>query len=120
MYRPCRTISLALAVTLLMQGSAFALPVSSKTAPEQSEASLEADLEAIHAILESNDVVAALEAHGLTRQEIHLRLAQLSPQEVHQFTTQMELLQAAGVEPPKYIWILLGVFLGVLILVAIF
>ncbi len=97
-----------------------AMPIPSKTAPNQSLAQVEADLAAIHAVLGHDDVARALAENGLTPGEIEVRLAQLSPEEVHALASQIDQLQAAGVNVPRYIWILLAVFLGVLIVTAIF
>ena len=113
-------MALTLASVVVVQGAAVALPTQSKTARDQSAQSLHADLEVICGVVERADVIAAIESHGFSADEVHQRLAQLSPQEVHQFASQIGQLQAAGTDPPNYIWILLAVFLGVLILTAVF
>jgi hypothetical protein len=120
--RICRRIALlpALGLMLCTATSSAALPIPSKTADPQSLAQREADLAVIHNVLEREEVVRALAAHGFGHDAIENRLARLSPHEVHAFAGNLEQLQAAGVDVPQYIWILLAVFLGVLILAAIF
>ncbi len=117
----CRT-ALPLGLVLLLFGASVcaALPIPSKTAESQSLAQREADLAAIHDVLAQQDVATALAAHGFGSDEIQSRLAQLSSAELHAFAENLEQLQAAGLNVPDYIWILLAVFLGVLILAAIF
>jgi hypothetical protein len=97
-----------------------ALPVPSKTAPDQSLADRQVDLAKIQAVVSEPQIAAALAQHGFTSEEVHQRLAQLSPEEVHALSSQLDQLQAAGAAVPQYIWILLAVLLGVLILTAIF
>lgn len=110
---------LALAIVTLTAAPAFGLPSPSKTADGQSLAEREAQLAAVRGFLEHPELADALAAHGLERDEIQSRLAQLSPEELESFSGQVEQLQAAGARVPQYIWILLAVLLGVLIVAAI-
>ncbi len=109
-----RLIFTGLAI-LLFAGTAFALPVPSKTAPDQTLAEREQDLAAVASVLDQAEVMAVLSSHGFTREEANLRLAQLSPQELGALASQLDQLQAAGQQVPYWIWILIGV----LIIVAI-
>ena len=61
----------------------------------------------------------ALAAHGLRPEEIEGRLAELSPEDLRSLAANVEQVQAAG-NVPNYIWILLGIFLAVSILAAVF
>ncbi len=98
----------------------LALELPSRVEEGQSVAQREADLASIMAVMEQEEVVATLADHGLSTEQIHHRLASLSPQEIHSFATHLDQIQAAGANVPQYIWILLAVFLGVLILAALF
>jgi len=116
-----RPVILVLVVTVLMAcaQSVMALPTPSKTAVDQSLAERAKDLATVQQMLDQPEVAAALAAQGLTEDQIHLRLAQLSPEELHSLSSQIEMLHAAGAGVPTYIWILIGVLIGVLILGAI-
>lgn len=115
-----RGVSLVLVLLLATVSPSLALEAPSKTADEQSLAEREADLAVVLGALEDPTVVEAIEAHGFTVDEVHARLAQLSPDELSQLSTQVDQLQAAGLQPPNYIWILLGVLIAVVILATIF
>lgn len=97
-----------------------ALPTPSKMVPDQSLADRQIELAKIQAVVSEPQIAAALAQHGFSSEEVHQRLAQLSPEEIHALSSQLDQLQAAGADVPKYIWILLAVLLGVLILAAIF
>lgn len=113
-------VSVLLAIAAGAAVPAAALPVPSKTADDQTLASREAQLALLENVLARDEVSAALAAQGFTTEQVELRLAQLSPEELSQLAGQVDQLQAAGLQPPKYIWILLAIFLGVLIAAAIF
>ena len=120
-----RTIALTaalLAVAALLGAAdpAGALRIPSKTDPSQSLAQREADLAAVRGMLERPQVAEALAADGFSAEAVDQRLARLSPEEIHALGTHLDQLQAAGVDVPEYIWILLAVFLGVLILTTLF
>jgi anti-sigma factor RsiW len=97
-----------------------ALPTPSKTTSAQSLADRQSELAVVRAVLAQPEVAEALARHGFTNDEVHQRLAQLSPEEIHALSSQLDQLQAAGAGVPQYVWILLAVFLGVLIITAIF
>ena len=111
----------SLLLTLLVVAGAplVALQSPSKTEPEQSVADREIELAKIQAVVLQPEIAQILTHHGLSTAEAHQRLAQLSPEEIHTLMTQVDQIQAAGASVPKYIWILLAVLLGVLILAAI-
>ncbi len=113
-------VALVLGVQVMTANALFAMPTPSKTAADQSLAERQADLARIQAVIARSDVADVIAQQGFTTDEVNLRLAQLSPEEIHALSSQLDQLQAAGISVPKYIWILLAVFLGVLILSAIF
>lgn len=94
--------------------------VPSKTTDNQSLAERQADLANIETVMARPEVAEVIAQQGFTIDEVNQRLAQLSPEEIHALSTQLDQLHAAGVDVPQYVWILLAVFLGVLILTAIF
>ena len=113
-------IALLCSSVLSTAAPVLALPIPSKTAQDQSLADREAELSAIRSVLERDDVARTLAQHGLTANDVHERLAQLSPEELDAFSSQLDQIQAAGVDVPRYIWYLLAGLLGVLIVTAIF
>lgn len=118
----CRLVILALIVVLnaSMVTPLAAMPTPSKTTSDQSLAARQAELAGIQAVIAQPEVSAALAQHGFTNDEVHQRLAQLSPDEIHALSSQLDQLQAAGSGVPKYVWILIAVLLGVMILSALF
>ena len=118
----CRLVILALMIALHTSAAApvTAMPTPSKTAADQSLADRQAELAEIQAVIAQPEVTAALAQHGFTNEQVHQRLAQLSPDEIHSLSSQIDQLQAAGAGVPKYVWILIAVLLGVMILSAIF
>ena len=112
--------SLVLSLLVVAGGPVVALQSPSKTEPEQSLADRELELAKIQAVVSQPQITQILAHHGLSTAEAHQRLAELSPEEIHTLSTQIDQLQAAGASVPQYIWILLAVLLGVLILTAIF
>ena len=112
--------SLVLSLLVVAGAPVVGLQSPSKTEPEQSLADREIELAKIQAVVSQPQIVQVLAHHGLSTAEAHQRLAELSPEEIHTLSTQIDQLQAAGASVPQYIWILLAVLLGVLILTAIF
>lgn len=106
-------------VLLVVASPVAALKTPSKTAPDQDLAARQADLAKIQEVLDQAEISQALAAHGLSEKQIHQRLARFSPEELHALSSQIEQLQAAGAQVPQYVWILLAVLLGVLIITAI-
>lgn len=96
---------------------AQALPAPSKTDAGQALSDREADLAALDALLDNEEVAEALAAQGFTREQVNERLAQLDADELNALASQTEQLQAAGQGGvPNYIWILIAVLIIVVIL----
>ena len=108
-------IALALMVAIVAIPS-FAGPVPSKTAANQSLDSRAADLALVRDVAANELVAQVLAAHGFTQEQVNQRLAQLSPQDLHQLAQNLDQLQAAGITQQQWIWIGIGA-LAVLILV---
>jgi flagellar basal body-associated protein FliL len=113
-------LTLMVALHASMVAPLAAMPTPSKTTSDQSLAERQSELAKIQAVIAQPEVTAVLTQQGVTNAEVHQRLAQLSPEEIHALSTQLDQLQAAGSSVPKYIWILIAVLLGLLILGAIF
>jgi len=108
-------IALALMIALVAIPS-FAGPVPSKTAANQSLDSRAADLALVRDVAANEQVAQVLAARGFTQEQVNQRLAQLSPQDLHQLAQNLDQLQAAGLTQQQWIWIGIGA-LAVLILV---
>jgi hypothetical protein len=93
---------------------AAAIPSKGEEAPTRA-----ADLARIQDVLARQEVARALADRGLPADEVQQRLARLSAEDLRSLAANVDEIQAAG-EVPHYIWILLGVFLAVSILVMIF
>ena len=110
---------------LWIASSAIAAPIPSKATARASATAQaspdpsQADRAAIQASLARREVAEALAAHGLSREEVELRLAQLSPQDLSALAAHLNQIQAAG-NVPNYIWILLAILIGVTIIVTVF
>jgi hypothetical protein len=115
-FRTSVLLALVAAVALVGVLPAQALPTPSKTAADQSVAELEADLATVRSALDNEAVAEALAAQGFTDEEVNLRLAQLSPDEVSSLADQVEQVQAAGVYVPTWAWIIIAVALVALII----
>lgn len=96
---------------------AFAGPVPSKTAANQSLDSRDADLTAIRDVAANEQVAAVLAANGFTQEEVNQKLAQMSSQDLSQLSQNLDQLQAAGLTRQEWIWIGIGA-LAALILIA--
>ncbi len=113
-----RTV-VALLALLWIASSATAAPIPSKaTAPAASDSS-QADRASIEQSLARREVADALAAHGLSREEVELRVAQLSPEDLSALAAHLNQIQAAG-NVPNYIWILLAILIGVTIIATVF
>ena len=113
----------ALIVLLLMVAllavPAFAAPVPSKTAANQSLATRDADLALVRDIAANDQVAKVLEARGFTQEQINQKLAQLSPQDLHQLAQNLNQLQAAGLTQQEWIWIGIGALAALILIVAL-
>ena len=115
-----RIVLFALIVALYVAVGApvAALPTPSKTQVEQSLLERQVELAKIETVVSQPEIAAALAHHGLSSDDVNQRLAQLSPEEIHGLSMQLDQLQAAGSGVPTYIWILIGILLGALIITA--
>ena len=107
---------LLIAVTAM---PAFAGVVPSKTAANQSLAQREADLALVRDVVGHDQVAAVLAQHGLTQQQVNDKVAQLSPQDLHQLAQNLDQLQAAGLTKQEWIWVGLGALAVLILLVAL-
>jgi len=117
-----RTRSLAALLGLFSLAWPLASPaavIPSKEADALAAASREADLARVGALLAREDVARALASRGLAPTDAEERLARLSDEDLRSLAANVEQIQAAG-DVPKYIWILLAVFLAVSILAVVF
>ena len=106
-------------VTALAAVPVFAGPVPSKTAANQSLDQRAADIAVVRDVLSHDEVAKALEARGFTRDQVDQKLAQLSPQDLHQLAQNLDQLQAAGaLTRQQWYWIGIGA-LAVIILIAV-
>ena len=112
-----RSVLIALALMIAFVAiPSFAGPVPSKTVANQSLDSRAADLALVRDVAANEQVAQVLAAHGFTQEQVNQRLAQLSPQDLHQLAQNLDQLQAAGLTQQQWIWIGIGA-LAVLILV---
>lgn len=98
---------------------AIAAPVPSKTAANQSLDSRAADLSVVTAVAANEQVSAVLTANGFTQAEVEQRLAQMSPQDLHQLSQNLEQLQPAGLTRQEWIWIGIGALAALILVVAL-
>ncbi len=98
---------------------AFAGPVPSKTAANQSLTAREADLALVRDIAANEQVAGLLAARGFTQQEVDQRLAQLSPQDLHQLAQNLNQLQAAGLTKQEWIWVGVGALAALILVIAL-
>ena len=109
---------IALLLTLVAM-PALAGPVPSKTAANQSLESRDADLTVVRNVAANEQVSAVLSAHGFTREQIDQRLAQMSPQDLHQLAQNLEQLQPAGMTKQEWIWIGIGALAALILVIAL-
>jgi hypothetical protein len=98
---------------------ALAGPVPSKTAANQSLESREADLTLIRSVAANDEVASVLRANGFTQEQIDQRLAQMSPQDLHQLAQNLEQLQPAGLTRQEWIWIAIGAIAALILVIAL-
>ena len=111
-------IALALMVAFVAIPS-FAGPVPSKTAGNQSLDSRAADLALVRDVAANEQVAQVLAAHGFTQEQVNQRLAQLSPQDLHQLAQNIDQLQAAGLTKQEWIYIGIGALAALILIVAL-
>lgn len=108
-------------VTLLLVFAAipsFAVSTPSKTAANQSLDARAADIALVRDVAAGKEVAGVLASHGLSQEQINQKLAQLSPQDLHQLAQNLDQLQAAGLTQQEWIWIGIGA-LAALIIIAV-
>ena len=105
-------------VTALAAVPAFAGPVPSKTAANQSLDQRTADIAVVRDVLSHDEVAKALEARGFTRAEVDQKLAQLSPQDLHQLAQNLDQIQAAGLTRQEWYWIGIGAVAVLILIIA--
>ncbi len=98
---------------------AFAGPVPSKTAANQSLDSRDADLALVRDVAASQEVAKVLTEHGFTQEQVNQRVAQLSPQDLHQLAQNLNQLQAAGLTRQEWIWIGIGAAAALILIIAV-
>jgi len=113
----------ALVVLLLMVAllavPTFAAPVPSKTAANQSLATRDADLALVRDVAANEQVAKVLAARGFTQEQVNQKIAQLSPQDLHQLAQNLDQLQAAGLTQQEWIWIGIGALAALILIVAL-
>jgi hypothetical protein len=114
--RALTAVGLAVVLMVAMAAQPLqALPVPSMTEAEQTLVERAEILASLGTVLDQQEVIDVLAEHGLTRDEVNQRLAQLSAEELQELSSQIDHLEAAGQWAPGWIWILVAV----LIIVAI-
>jgi sensor c-di-GMP phosphodiesterase-like protein len=111
-----------LVVVLLLAFAAvpmFAGPVPSKTAANQSLDSRAADLTVVRDVAANEQISAVLTANGFSQDQVNQRLAQMSPQDLHQLASNLEQLQPAGLTRQEWIWIGVGALAALILVVAL-
>ena len=120
MKRLSRSVSLVFILLIaLMAVPAFAGVVPSKTAVNQSLAQRDADLALVRDVVAHDEVAAALAQHGLTQQQVNDKVAQLSPQDLHQLAQNLDQLQAAGLTKQEWAWIAIGAIAVIVLIIAL-
>jgi hypothetical protein len=97
---------------------AFASPVPSKAFINQSLDSRAADLAMVRDVVANEQVAAALASRGFTQEQVNQKVAQLSPQDLHQLAQNLRQVQAAGITTQQWTWILIGAVAVLIIIVA--
>jgi hypothetical protein len=98
---------------------AFAGIVPSKTAANQSLAQREADLALVRDVVAHEQVATVLAQHGLTQQQVNDKVAQLSPQDLHQLAQNLDQLQAAGLTRSEWLWVAVGAIAALVLIIAL-
>lgn len=98
---------------------AFAGPVPSKTAANQSIESRDADLSVVRDLAANDQVAKVLAAQGFSQEQVDQRLAQMSSQDLHQLARNLDQLQAAGLTKQEWIWIGVGALAALILVVAL-
>ncbi|HXH90655.1 MAG TPA: PA2779 family protein [Thermoanaerobaculia bacterium] len=97
----------------------FAAPVPSKTAADQSMDQRAADLALVRDVTANEQVAKVLADRGFTKDQVDQRLAQLSPQDLHQLAQNVNQMQAAGLTRQEWIWIGIGALAALILVIAV-
>ena len=114
-----RVIFILLIVAAFIAVPTFAGPVPSKTAVNQSLDQRTTDIAVVRDVLSHDEVAKALEARGVTREQVDQKLAQLSPQDLHQLAQNLDQLQAAGLTRQEWLWVALGAIAALILVIAL-
>ncbi len=110
-------------IAALIAVSAFAFPAEAMLLPTGPPASVPidrtADLALIQRTLESRELAQRLTDYGLTQEQALERLNALSDEQVHQFASRIEMLQAGGKQGTIDIEVVLLILLLVLLILII-
>ena len=106
-------------LTIFAAVPGFAGPVPSKTAANQSLDQRAADIAVVRDVLSHDEVAKALEARGFTRDQVDQKLAQLSPQDLHQLAQNLDQLQAAGLTRQEWLWVAIGAIAALVLVIAL-
>lgn len=98
---------------------AFAGPVPSKTAANQSVDARDADLALVRSVVSNEQVATALASRGFSQEQVNQKLAQLSPQDLHQLAQNLDQLQAAGLTKQEWIWVAVGAIAALVLVIAV-
>lgn len=113
------TLVVLILMVALVAVPTFAAPVPSKTAANQSLAMRDADLALVRDVAANEQVAKVLAARGFTQEQVNQKIAQLSPQDLHQLAQNLDQLQAAGLTQQEWIWIGIGAVAALIIIIAL-
>ena len=98
---------------------AIAAPVPSKTAANQSLDSRAADIALVRDVVSNEEVAKALTSRGFSQEQVNQKLAQLSPQDLHQLAGNLNQLQAAGLTNQQWLYVAIGAIAALIIVIAV-
>jgi hypothetical protein len=117
--RSSKSIAIVTLVLVFAAIPAFAVTTPSKTAPNQSIDSRAADLALVRDVAADKQIAAALAAQGITQEQVNQKLAQMSPQDLHQLAGNIDQLKAAGLTQQQWIWIGIGALAALILVIAL-
>src|SRR6476469_6637346 len=118
--RSQKSILFVLALVLVFAAiPSFAAPAPSKTAANQSVASRDADLALVRDVAANEQVAAVLAAQGFSQEQVNQKIAQLSPQDLHQLAQNLDQLHAAGLTRQEWIYIGIGALAALILVIAL-
>lgn len=112
-------IAVILVLVALIAVPSFGSPVPSKVVPNQSLAARDADLAFVKDFVAHEEVAKALAAHGFNQEQVNQRLAQLSPQDLHQLAQNLDQIQAAGLTKQEWSWIAIAAIAVIVLIIAL-